>query len=490
MIRRATKSKTAESRGGRRLTLYASILSQTFALVRNVLVARLLGPEEFGIAAVIILTINFLDTFSNAGPQNLLVQAKDEDGRPLLAASHSVTLARGLVTSALLAVLGGTLSELFGVRMAWLAVAGLALAALVSGFLHRGVRMAQREGNFRPEALNFIFADFASLVAAVAVAIVTASHVAIVAGLLARSVLLVLTSHVLASEKYEFNWDRQLIQRFWAFGWPLLINGPLLFLAAQADRLFISREVGIETLGIYSAVLVLIASPSGAILKWLGTIFVPPMARHYHQDGNLNPRGVVFEFTTLSLVSAATMLVAFTCLGAFAVDLLYGSEFAVTPKVVALIALLQVIRFLRSWPSTLSIAVAASGGILLSTIIRLLALPAGYAGLLLVGGLEGLLLGFIVGEVLALLVSLLIVNRNASRTWSSGLAPLGVLCVLSLAMTWSSDVIAGNLPAQILLFSAAAPLGAVLLALSISPSEALARARALKLWSAAGRWRL
>ncbi len=473
------ESAAPHQKGGRRLSLYASIVGQLFALARNVLVARLLGPEEFGIAAIIILTINFLDTFSNAGPQNLLVQAKDEDARPLLAAAHSVTLARGVMTAALLLVLGPALSDIFGLRAGWLAILGLALASFAGGFLHRGVRMVQREGNFRPEAINLMLADAASLAVAVGVAVLTRSHLAIVAGLLARSVVLAGASHLLTRTPYRFNWDRAYLQRFWSFGWPLLINGPLLFLAAQADRLFISREIGPVALGIYSAILVLVASPSSALLKWLGTIYIPPLAKFYHQHGDLRAKGVVYEFTVASLIMGLVMVVGFAFLGPLAVSILYGAKYHATAQLIGLIGFLQVLRFLRAWPSTISLSLGASGGILASTIVRLLTLPIGYAGLVLIGGLQGLVIGFVVGEAVTLLISLAIINRNASRDLMSGIAPVLLLCGLAALAVWSVST-GGSLLWRIPLLAVATAVGALALAYGTSPGETARTLQALR----------
>lgn len=473
-----TPAAVIPRRGGRRLSLCASILGQVFALARNVVLARLLGPEEFGIAAVIILTINFLDTFSNAGPQNLLVQAKDENPRPLLSAAHSVTIGRGVLTAVLLLALGPSLSELFGLRASWMAVVGLSLASLAGGLLHRGVRMVQRDGDFRPEAINLILADAASLVAAVAVALVTKSHLAVVAGLLARSVVLAGASHLLTREPYRFNWERTHLRRFWSFGWPLLINGPLLFMAAQADRLFISREIGPVALGIYSAILVLIASPSGAILKWLGTIYIPPLANFYHQHGDLRAKGVVYEFTAASLILGLLMTIGFALFGPLAVSLLYGEKYQTTAQLVGLIGFLQVLRFLRAWPSTISLSLGASGGILASTIVRLLTLPIGYAGLVLIGGLRGLVIGFVVGEAVTLLISLAIVNRNASRRTSSGMLPVLILCGLAALAIWAGSA-GGGLMLRVAHFALLSAVGATVMAYWTSPAETLRCLKAL-----------
>lgn len=467
------KPRTPRASGGRRLTLYASIAIQVFALVRNVAVARLLGPEEFGIAAIIILTIAFLDSFSNAGSQNLLVQAKDEDGGPLLAAAHAVSLWRGAATAVLLVLSAGPIAAVFGIELSPMAFYLVALSSLVSGLAHRGVRFVQRDGDFRPDSITQVSANFAAMVVAIPVAMLTHSHIAIVAGLLARSVVTVVVSHLMATQPYKVSWERSSLRRYWTFGWPLLINAPLLFFSAQADRLFISKELGATSLGVYSAVLVLISSPCIAILRWLGTIYMPTLAKFYHKTGSFEQTGPVYNYTVLMLFFGLAMFVGFATIGGTAVHILYGEKFRTSSELIALIGCLQVFRFLRSWPSTLALSAAANEGILISTVIRLIALPIGLAGLYLLGGLPGLVIGFIIGEGLALVVSLVILNYQTNRVRRDGVAStllfLTFAGLVVLAVRGAQD----NLLLLGVIFLIAMAIGVPTLALSVSRSETI-----------------
>lgn len=448
----------------------STVGTQLFALLRNIIIARILGPHEFGIAAIVILTVAFLGAVGSAGPQNLLIQAKDEDRRPLLGAAHAVTLVRGVVSAALLIALAAPLTTVLGLQLGWPAVLGLAASTLISGLLHHGPRMAQRDGDFRLEALALIIAEFAALLAGVAAALILKNHLAIVVSLLVRSLVLVVVSHFLAPERYALHWNSSYLSRFWMFGWPLMINGPLLFLSAQADRIFISHELGMEMLGIYSAVMVLILSPSTAVLRWLGTNYTPSMAKMYHATGSLETKGPVFAFSVLFLVTGYLMFLGFAVIGYEAVHFLYGSQYVLSATLVGLIGALQVVRFLRSWTSALSISMAANQGILVSSIVRLVSFPLAYVGHQVMGGLGGLLAGFIAGEFIALIVSQLIVNRNAGRRRLEGVEATLTLAAIGAVVLATLAVVDGVVW-RLLLFAPAAFFGAVLLCVAVSARQ-------------------
>lgn len=464
-------------RGGRGFALGASFASQALGLARNVVIARILGPEEFGLAAVIILTLSFLDSFSNASPHNLLLQAKDDEARPLMAAAHAVTISRGVTTSLLLWAAMGLVGELLDLQLSPYAVAAVVLASIASGFTHHGVRLVQRDGDFRLGSIVQVAGDVAALVIGAVAAWLTHSHVAVAVGLVGRNVMTTVLSLWMSPQAYEVSWAQSLLKRFWHFGWPLLVNGPLLFFSAQADRIFITKELGTASFGIYTAVLLLVMSPSSAIMKWLGTTNIAALAKQFRDEGDLRVKGQVLQYTILMLVLAYLMLAGFVLLGPEIVRMVYGQKFHLPAFSIGLIGGLQIIRFLRSWPSTLSLSIGANTGILLSTIVRLLALPVGYAGYVILGGLDGLLTGLVIGEVLALLVSLVVVNRNANRPALTGFVSTGVVLLLGAALIWAVVVCDGDLLLSMLFLCIFALTGAPLVALSVSPREATALGR-------------
>lgn len=461
-------------RRGRRLMLATSVTSQIAALIRNIVVARLLGPEEFGIAATIILTVAFLDSLSNAGTQNLLVQAKDDDGE-LLATAHGISIVRGLLTTLLLVGIVAPLAHFADLGgLGPLSICLVAVSCLIAGFAHRGVRVVQRGEDFVSDGVSQLLGELCALVIAIAAALLTHSHIAIVIGIIARSAAVTLASHLLVRLPYKVSFSAPHMKQFWAFGWPLLINGPLVFLSIQADRIFVSMALGAEALGVYSAVAVLISSPSTAILKWMGTVSLPALSRFYHDVGRLEVRGTVYRYTTEMVMLAWLMLCGFSFFGPIAAPILYGDRYRVAASLTALVGALQVLRFLRAWPLTLALSVAASSSILKSTIIRFLALPLGFAGMMFFGGLEGLILGFAVGEGLALMVTLFIVNRAAGRQIASGCVCLFLFASLGAVVTWA----AGHLPltpvASVGAFALAVAFGSPLLALSVSRRQSIA----------------
>jgi hypothetical protein len=64
---------------------------------------------------------------------------------------------------------------------------------------------------------------------------------------------------------------------------------------------------------------------------------------------------------------------------------------------------------------TVALGLGRSSIVLANNVARLVGLPAAIAGVILVGGLVGLAMGFILGEILALLTAIILLNRATGK---------------------------------------------------------------------------
>ena len=69
-------------------------VGQFCSLGRNIIVARVLSPADFGVAAIFLMTVNLMDMISNMSLDRLLVQAEDGDEEDFQRTAHSLNLFR------------------------------------------------------------------------------------------------------------------------------------------------------------------------------------------------------------------------------------------------------------------------------------------------------------------------------------------------------------------------------------------------------------
>jgi O-antigen/teichoic acid export membrane protein len=385
------------------------MVAQGVALLRFVILARLLGAEELGLAAMLILTSQFFQAISDTGSDRFLVQ-DDKGDSPVMQGFVQLVLAlRGVLIAVALVVFAGPAATLYKQPELAASLMGLALAPLIGGFIHLDFRRVQRDGDFRPESLGMIVSESLSLVANVIAALITHDHTSVVYGLVVRSVLLVVISHVTATRPYRFAWAREEGLRFSQFAAPLFLNGLLLFIGSQGDRLLVGTGLGAEALGHYSAILLLIYYPTGMLLRFLAGTALPQIARA--RDDPERFQREASRFGGRTMLMALAVAAGFAVVAPIFTPIFYGKSFAQPLEIFALIGVLQSARFLRVWPTTIANGIGRSTVILLNNIGRMVAVPMALLANAEFHTLEAIVIGFVGGEIVAMLVALWLLHR-------------------------------------------------------------------------------
>jgi O-antigen/teichoic acid export membrane protein len=213
-----------------------------------------------------------------------------------------------------------------------------------------------------------------------------------------------------------------------------MVNGMLLFLGSQGDRVLVGAHLGQTELGLYAAVLLLIANPSSVLARYFGATFLPRVADKNTHDASFAASN---ELGGASLLLAIAMSGGFALVAPLAVNILYGHRFAQSATLFALVGILQSARFIRFWPNTIAIAGGQTGIVLANNLVRLVALPLGLLSVALFHSLEAVVACFIFGEFGALLTSVFLVNVGSVGGTARDLERFGLFALASgLILAW------------------------------------------------------
>ena len=80
------------------------ITQQVFSLIRIVILARILSPQDFGLMGIALLTMATLETFSQTGFQQALIQKK-ENVESYLNSAWTVLILRGFILFGILYII-------------------------------------------------------------------------------------------------------------------------------------------------------------------------------------------------------------------------------------------------------------------------------------------------------------------------------------------------------------------------------------------------
>jgi O-antigen/teichoic acid export membrane protein len=367
----------------------------------------------------------------------LMIQAKDGGQFRFQATAQGFFLARGFVSGLVLSLLALPLAVMFDLRQSVWAFAALGLVPFVRGCAHLDYVRAQRDLSFRSTAVVEIVSNVVSTLACLPLALLVGDASAIVWVNLVRAVAIVLVSHWLAERPYAIRLERALVQRFSSFGWPLIVDGWVLFAMFHGDRIVIALTSTMEDLGRCGIVFQLSMVASLVLARSAISLWLPLLSRAQHQSEEFEQH---YEtgLKVLACVSLA-FIAGFMAAGNLVIELLYGARYQVSPALVGWLAVMHGVRVVRTMPSIAAMARADSQTPMIGNLFRLSgvigSVAAGAGGL----GLEGIVAAGCAGEVVAGLASFALIQRlhglPLSRAWppvAFVLAGSGVSAVLFL----------------------------------------------------------
>ncbi len=218
--------------------------------------------------------------------------------------------------------------------------------------------------------------------------------------LAADSVLIVLTSHLLAERRYRWGWGGPVMRQLLHFGWPLLINGLLMFGMFQGDRFIVATLYTMDDLGIYSVAFTVAILPSSIAMRVSQSLLLPALAG-VREDAAKYRR--IYRLVQQGLCASGAMLaVMLVVVGPNLVRLLYGQKFAAAGLIVGWLAIAQSLRLLRMGPTVAALSLGDSRNALIANVFRMLGLPLALAAALMGGSLAQVAATGIAGEIVAL----------------------------------------------------------------------------------------
>jgi lipopolysaccharide exporter len=402
---------------GARAYLGASFVGQGAALVRFVILSRLLGPEQLGLAALLIVTSQFFELVTDTATDRFMIQDADGDSPVLQRVVQAGMVLRGLLIAAGLAVASRMMGTIYDAPELAPALIGMGLTPLIAGFVNIDMYRAQRQGDFRATSLATIISEIAGLVGTATAAWFLRDHSAIVYGLAARASALVAVSQITAVRPYRWGYSKPEARRFLTFAIPTFVSGLLFFFGSQGDRLLIGK-LGKAELGRYSAIQLLIFSPTAALSKFFTQIHLPGLVAQ--RDEPIGFGKVIDRFAGRTLLLSIALACGFAVVGPFVAPLLYGRAFHQPPMIFALLAVMQTTRMLRIWPVTIALSLGRTSLAAIDNAVRLIGLPVALLALKLYANINGILGGLILGEWLALLVTFVLVYRAAGVPYGGG----------------------------------------------------------------------
>lgn len=389
--------------------LSGNIFAVLVIMVRNLLIARLVSLENYGIASTFLLATAIVEMFSALGLQKQMVQSRRGDEPHLQAALQCLNVGRGVLNAMLLFLLAEPLATFFGAPQATWAYQVIALIPLFYGFIHFDIERLSRQMRFGPAALSSALPALGSLLVIWPLYSIYDDYRLLLYALLTQSVLTVLISHLSAQRRYRLTFDGQILIESVKFGWPLMLNGMLMFALLYGERTIVGAELGLEALALFSMGFSLALAPALVMSKSATSFFLPQLSTQQNPADFVSVSHATIQ---AHILMGNTLIVCVALIGGPFIHAILAEKYAAAIPLVTWLGVMQALRVWKTGSATVALSRAHTENAMVTNVARVLLLPVGWVIVSNGGSLVQLIWIAIAGEAIGFIIGLTLAYRR------------------------------------------------------------------------------
>jgi PST family polysaccharide transporter len=448
------------------------VLGRVGTLGIGIVLARLLGPEEFGTYAIAYVALLAFLSFSELGVSLAIVRWPSS---PLEIAPTVSTIS--LIASLFLAAIGGLVAPAYAQAMgdsdATSLVRILSLTIIVSGIVQTPAALMQRAFMQRKRMLIDQVGVWVGALVSVGLAFLGTGAISLGVGRLAGVSISAVLFLRYSPQPYRLGWHRQRARALLRFGLPLAGASLLVFVVGFADQAIVGHLLGPTALGFY--VLAFNLSSWPVSLFSLPMRSVAPAAFARLQDSPTRMRTALE--TAWRFLSSLSLPIC-VCMAAAAgplVQVIYGSEWGPAADVLVWLAIVAATRMFHELAYDFLVVLGSTRGVLwaqglwLLTVVPLMLLCAQH------WGIAGVAAAQLVVSVAVVVPAYLVQLGNHGVSCSALLRACGPALVVSVALGAAVIGVIRVLPSPWSSLLATVCLGLVAVAILVYPQRKLVR---------------
>lgn len=324
---------------------YVSFASGKFlTFISTIILARLLAPDQFGLVALALLVIQYLDAIGDLGVSAALIYQRDNLERAKNVAFIISVLAGLLLAS--VAFLGAPLFAAFYNEPAIVPMLQvLAGSMIISSLGQTHLTLLTKELNFRQKLLPDLSRSLAKGLGSIGLALLGFGAWSLIWGQVIGAVVITVVIWGVVRWRPRLEWDGQLARTMLGYGSQIVLIQLLSVVWATADYLIVGKLLGREDLAYYQQAFRVTDLLIINIAFVVGRVLFPSYAKMNH-DPELLRKGYLATIRYIGLLTLP-LSVGIAAVAPLFVSLVFG------PKWLAMTPALQLLA-LRAGISTLS----------------------------------------------------------------------------------------------------------------------------------------
>jgi len=217
-------------------------------LLRMVVLARLLAPDDFGVFAVGLIILGFIEFLSEGGIEFALIREQSAT-REHYDSAWTLQILLGLFTAAVIFASAPLVAQIFNEPRAEIVIQLIALRPAFRAFNNIGVVTFLKEFDFRKEFLFDVARNLIDTTLTVVLAVILRDYMALVIGAVAGAALGAAYTYLIHPYRPRLSFKK--IREIWSFSGWLLVSYAAEEIGDLLDRTVVGVIAASNALGIF-----------------------------------------------------------------------------------------------------------------------------------------------------------------------------------------------------------------------------------------------
>jgi O-antigen/teichoic acid export membrane protein len=330
---------------------------QAVSLIVFFILARLLGPTEFGLVALANVFLAFMQVFLSEGFAKALIQ------RETIEPAHLDTvfwlnLAVSLVLFGTTLAAADNIAGLFQEPELAPILRGFSILFVIASFSTVQQTVLEREFAFKAIAMRSLVGILLSGLVGIAMALAGFGVWSLVGQQIVYELVAAIVLWRLSDWRPGLQVSLRHLQDLWSFGINIFGFNVLTFFHTRADDLLIGYFLDATALGYYSLAYRILTIMTDLLVNAMNQVALPTFARLQHHLAHL--RAAYFQATQLTSLMAFPMFLGVAVLANELILILFGAQWLSSVLVLQLLSIAGVMRSVTFFKSSVLMAMDKS----------------------------------------------------------------------------------------------------------------------------------
>ncbi|MGF1645198.1 MAG: oligosaccharide flippase family protein [Thiotrichales bacterium] len=251
------------------LIIAAQLLSTALRFGSNIILAWLLVPEAFGIAAIVGTVLTGLALLSDVGIGDSIVRNAKGEQPEFYYSAYAIQVVRGFILYAVLFASAGYVADFYNEEIleAALKIGGISL--LLYGFGSTRYFLLQRNQQIKTQVVVDIVVQILGTLIVLAICVYEPTVWALIYANIINAALYLAASFYVTPfplRTHRFTVVPQYLREIFGFGKWIFFSTLFHFVIIQSDKLFVGKLASVEELGLYA-----LATALATIVLWFAS---------------------------------------------------------------------------------------------------------------------------------------------------------------------------------------------------------------------------